>query len=276
MGPPSGSLTRVGLYRRSVRASLERVWENVLDWEHLPFLHRASFAAIEAQDTGDWGWRARVALPPATRGGDFLLELRIDRDARRYVARTLEGTGKGSEIWTQLDVAGPHRTTVEVEFWVPGVEPGSAEALGQLYTALYRRLWDEDESMMMRRAELLDAGPAPSPGAAPPLALGLLEELRARLPLRVDFDARAFRVVEVDGELLVHSAVCPHRLGPLEEAEPVGGCVTCPWHGHRFDLRTGRSADGRSLRLAPAPRIRVDPDDSQVWLDWRAPADRGA
>ena len=272
MDPPSEALTRVGVYRCSVRASLERVWENVRDWEHLPFLHHANFAAIEAEDAGDWGWRARVALPPPGRGREFLVELRIDRDARRYVARTLEGTGAGTEIWTQLDVVGPHRTAVEVEFHVPGVEPGSADALGSVYSALYRQLWQEDEAMMMRRAELLDAAGHAALGEAPALALGPLDALRARLPLRVDFDARAFRVVEVEDELHAYAAVCPHRLGPLEAAEVVDGCVTCPWHGYRFDLRTRRSADGRGLRLAPAPHVHIDPETSEVWLSWDAPS----
>ena len=33
-------LTSVATYRRRIGASLERVWENVHDWEHLPWLHR--------------------------------------------------------------------------------------------------------------------------------------------------------------------------------------------------------------------------------------------
>jgi nitrite reductase/ring-hydroxylating ferredoxin subunit len=35
--------------------------------------------------------------------------------------------------------------------------------------------------------------------------------------------------------------VCPHFGGPLDDA-PVDdrGIVTCPWHGYRFDVRTGR------------------------------------
>ena len=37
-------LISVAVYRRRIGASLERVWENVRDWEHLPWLHRQSFA----------------------------------------------------------------------------------------------------------------------------------------------------------------------------------------------------------------------------------------
>ena len=54
---PNGlNLTRVAEYRRDIRASLERVWENVLDWEHLPHLHATSFGYCELDEAGDWGW----------------------------------------------------------------------------------------------------------------------------------------------------------------------------------------------------------------------------
>ena len=54
--------------------------------------------------------------------------------------------------------------------------------------------------------------------------------------------------------------------GPLEEVMPENGILRCPWHGYRFDLRTGASADGRGCRLAPAPRVFVDPVTGEVSL----------
>ena len=53
-------LTLAAVYEREVAASLERIWENVLDWEHLPWLHRTSFQAIHEVEAGPSGWRARV------------------------------------------------------------------------------------------------------------------------------------------------------------------------------------------------------------------------
>ena len=35
------------------------------------------------------------------------------------------------------------------------------------------------------------------------------------------------------------AARCPHRGGPLADGLVTAGCVTCPLHNWRFDLRTG-------------------------------------
>jgi len=269
----------VGVYERVVRASLERVWENVLDWEHLPGLHRASFSAIRRIDSGDWGWTAEVRTPGAAR--DVLLQVVLERENLRYVSATIDGPGKGTEIWTSLEPKGEHETAIRVEFLVPDVSPERAATLGAGYRALYARLWDEDEAMMRRRTRLLErARAAPSERASAGrraqrdgaertsgrIELGTLEEVRAKLPLVVEAGGRPWRVAEVDGELVAFSAVCPHWLGPLEDAPLEGAQIECPWHRYRFDVRTGRSCDGRGLRLAPAPRVGVGPD-GRVRLD---------
>ena len=260
----SNALASVGVYRREVRASLERIWENVLDWEHLPWLHGESFSRIECLQAGPSGWRAKVGLAPEKTGREILLELALERTALRYVARTLEGPGRGTEIWTRLRAAAPDRTEIEVEFLLPGIPPGHRDALGRAYVQLYTLLWDQDQSMMTRREAELAARSEGAPPVA--LSLGPLASLRARLPLEVQRGGRGFRVVELAGELFAHATRCPHRLGPLEDAPIVDGCVRCPWHGYRFDVRTGRNADGRALRLATAPRVVIDPESSQVAL----------
>jgi len=268
MPAPSTPLTRVAVYRRRVAASEARVWENVRDWEHLPWLHRTSFRSIALEEEGDWGWRARVGLPPAG-GPEVLLELRLEPDALRYVARTLEGPGAGSEIWTCVDAIDAAATDIEVEFWLPEVAPERADALGAAYTALYRRLWDEDEAMMVRRAQALAE---PSGGCEPrSLELGPLAALRARLPLCVELAGARWRLVELDGAVVAHAARCPHSSGPLEDAPlAADGTLTCPWHGWRFDLRSGRSADGRRARLPAPPQIAIDPEGNVRLLPPRA------
>jgi nitrite reductase/ring-hydroxylating ferredoxin subunit len=250
-------LTRVATYRRTVRASADRVWENVHDWEHLPWLHRTSFSSIELRESGDWGWRARIGLQPEAPPRAIELELVLDSNAPRYVSRTLDGPGAGTEIWTEVRGRSDTATDISVEFLLPDVDPDAVDRLGEGMVALYTRLWDEDEDMMIHRAAGLTRGAATST-ATESVELGPLAELRARLPLTVELAGKRFRIVEDDGELVAHSVVCPHMLGPLDAAAVEDGCVRCPWHGYRFDIRTGRNPDGQRLRLAGAPRVDVD------------------
>jgi nitrite reductase/ring-hydroxylating ferredoxin subunit len=212
----------VATYRRVVEASLVRVWENVLDWEHLPWLHRDTFAAVRCHAESRDGWRGEIQLQPG--GGEpIVIDVAADRIAGRYHTRTIDGPGTGTDIVTTLVTLAPHRTEVHVEFLVPGVPADAADAVGGVYRTLYAKLWDEDEAMMVRRQAVLDRS------------------------------AEAFwREAVVDGRTVRFQAVCPHLGGPLEGVPVEDGCVTCPWHGYRFDLRTGRSADGRGLRLRTA------------------------
>lgn len=245
---------RVATYRRRVAASLERVWENVLDWEHLPWVHADSFRSIECLAADANGWRAKLELEP--NGGELLIELVRESGRERYVTRTLEGAGAGTEIWTSLSPGDGDWTDIEVEFLVPQIEPARRERVAAFYTDQYRRLWDEDEAMMRQRARELALSDLVAD--AQPVDLGPLTGLKRRLPLIVEHAGRRWRIVEVAGELVVHACACPHALGPLDGSEVVSGRIRCPWHGYEFDLRSRRSCDGRGLRLREPPRLRVD------------------
>jgi nitrite reductase/ring-hydroxylating ferredoxin subunit/uncharacterized protein YndB with AHSA1/START domain len=251
MPPPD--LVRVARYERRVAASIERVWENVRDWEHLPSLHASSFRSIALEEESEAGWRARIGLHG---GAEIALELAIEANAPRYVSRTIEGPGAGSEIWTTVTEFAPHATDVAVEFHLPGVAPAQRDAIGAAYVQLYTRLWDEDESMMVRRAREL-ARPRGGAASHELLALGTLEAVRARIPFCFDWAGARWRLVEIDGAIHVHATTCPHWLGPLDDAPIENGAVTCPWHGWRFDLATARALDGRRARLPTPPPITI-------------------
>jgi nitrite reductase/ring-hydroxylating ferredoxin subunit len=47
------------------------------------------------------------------------------------------------------------------------------------------------------------------------------------------------------GEDFAVSSRCRHQLGNLSEGRvDADGCLVCPWHGARYDVRTGRMVDG--------------------------------
>ena len=263
--PPSLALGVT--YTREVRVDVERIWENVFDWEHLPVLHESYFNAVELIEGGDWGWRVALTKNPGTPDRRMVLEMRADRENARYRVQTLSGDGAGTEIWTSLAPLGPHRTAVEVRYYLPERRPQRLAALGDKYRASCARLWDEDEAMMMRREEMMARARTKRRRSKKPVRLGPSAELRRRLPFLVEYDGEPFRIVECDdGTLLAYATTCPHWLGPLDEAAPENGILRCPWHGYRFDMRSGESVDGRGYRLAPAPRVAVDPVTGEASL----------
>jgi len=238
-------------------------WQKALDI-NLDSSRYGSFAEIGAgQEVVRWFFRvggAAGTVAKSMSAYDMKVSDEIYGRADRYVSRSLDGPLQGAEIWTRVSPVAAARTDIEVEFLVPGARTDSIDALGAAYTSLYTTLWDEDERMMVHRQAMLDARRAPPLAAALPVELGSVEQVRAKLPLLVESGGRRYRIVEVEGELRAHATVCPHMLGPLDEVPVEDGCIECPWHGYRFDLRTGRSSDGRGPRLPRAPEVIAGPD----------------
>ncbi|WP_435417001.1 hypothetical protein WAB17_08870 [Parerythrobacter aurantius] len=139
----------LGNYVRQIPSNLARMMENAHDWEHLPFVHPSSFAAIAAVESGPWGWRCKTALP--NDGGDQLIELLVDNDRHYWATTVVEGPGKGTQIHTQASALDAGGIEVEVRFYLP-LAPQSAEQgamiLGYLQTQ-YATLYDEDEALML-------------------------------------------------------------------------------------------------------------------------------
>lgn len=52
-------------------------------------------------------------------------------------------------------------------------------------------------------------------------------------------------------------ATCSHAGGPLDEGELQGDVVQCPWHGSRFNMRTGKPVTGPASIAQPRYDVRV-------------------
>ena len=241
------------VYERDLPVSLERIWENVLDWEHLPYLHSQAFTTIDVESSDADGWSATIGLPGSP-ARTARIDVRLDRPNLRYVTRTLSGSGAGTEIVTHLTAHEDRRTGIRVEFLLPWAPEDARASIGELYRAVYVELWDQDEAMMVERQRVLDALDRPRDEAAS-ISLGRVRELARRLPLDVELGGRRFRVVSTDGRIVAYDTRCPHLGGPIGAAS---GCeLVCPWHGYRFDLRTGQSSDGRGLRMGRSAVVEV-------------------
>lgn len=260
--PYAGSgVGHVGTYKRTLPVSLERMYENALDWEHLSHLHGSSFTAIDCVDSGAWGWRARVT---SANGAESLLELCLDRDCRRWITRNLEGPNLGAEIWTHVFVTAPRQMDIVIDFFVPDVPAQSREKVGRAYAQAYELLYDEDVWMMSERQVQIDRR---LHSIQPDQQLNLSMPTQEALPLEVELSGRRFMLARYAQQWVVYPAQCPHQLGPLAGDVTAAGEVVCPWHGYRFNVISGECTHGGQCRFGIRPQVSETADGLRLAWD---------
>jgi nitrite reductase/ring-hydroxylating ferredoxin subunit len=83
----------------------------------------------------------------------------------------------------------------------------------------------------------------------------------------VDVGGKPVAVFNVGGSYFAIGNTCTHQGAPLTDGTADSTAVTCPWHGARFDLRTGASAGPPAPTGVPTYRVVVDNDDVKIEID---------
>ena len=83
----------------------------------------------------------------------------------------------------------------------------------------------------------------------------------------VEAGGQSVAIFNLGGRYYAIENKCPHRGGPLSEGMVAGDEVICPWHGSRFNIKTG------AFLTPPAPRgvksfpVRVAGNDVEVEIE---------
>ena len=111
----------------------------------------------------------------------------------------------------------------------------------------------------------------PAAGAVAPPDEGYVRVARAPdvtpgVPLAVATpDGAALVLVRVDGAICALADQCTHREFPLSAGEVLpDGTIECPWHGARFDCRTGAVRNGPARDAVAVRETRLV--DGDVWV----------
>ena len=91
-----------------------------------------------------------------------------------------------------------------------------------------------------------------------------LEPNRGKL---VEVQGKKFALFNVDGKFYAIDNTCTHRGGPLSEGELKGDEVTCPWHGSRFNVKTGSVLTPPARQGVKTFPVRVTGDDVEVEIE---------
>jgi nitrite reductase/ring-hydroxylating ferredoxin subunit len=80
----------------------------------------------------------------------------------------------------------------------------------------------------------------------------------------VEVNGEKVCLANVDGKYYAIGNVCTHLGGPLAQGKLEGYEVQCPWHGSRFDVRTGKVVRPPAMRLEPIYEIKTENDNILV------------
>lgn len=67
-----------------------------------------------------------------------------------------------------------------------------------------------------------------------------------------------------NGNFYALNNLCPHRQAPLSAGQVENGVVTCPHHGARFDLRTGKGLKGPHRSNIGCYAVKIEGADIKI------------
>ena len=65
-------------------------------------------------------------------------------------------------------------------------------------------------------------------------------------------------LANVEGRCYAIANVCTHEEGPLDQGRLEEYEIECPWHGSRFDIRTGQVIIGPASRPEPVYEVILE------------------
>jgi len=74
----------------------------------------------------------------------------------------------------------------------------------------------------------------------------------------VQVNGEAVCLANIAGKFYAINNVCTHEGGPLADGTLAGFEVECPWHGSKFDIRTGRVTSPPADQPEPTYEVKID------------------
>ena len=90
------------------------------------------------------------------------------------------------------------------------------------------------------------------------------DELADQQVKLVEVEGQKIALFRVNGAFYALSDTCTHRGGPLSEGTVEATEVTCPWHGAKFDIRTGAVLGPPAPQAVKSYPVRVTGADVEI------------
>ncbi|HKI10377.1 MAG TPA: non-heme iron oxygenase ferredoxin subunit [Nitrososphaeraceae archaeon] len=90
------------------------------------------------------------------------------------------------------------------------------------------------------------------------------KDVQASQMIAVEVNGEKICIANVEGRYYAIGNVCTHMGGPLAKGKLEEHVVQCPWHGSRFDIRTGEVVRPPAIR--PEPTYEVKEENNNILI----------
>jgi glycine betaine catabolism B len=87
------------------------------------------------------------------------------------------------------------------------------------------------------------------------------KDVQVSQTMAVEVNGEKICLANVNGKYYAIGNVCTHMGGPLAEGKLEEYIVQCPWHGSRFDIRSGEVVRPPAMRPEPIYEVKVENND---------------
>lgn len=87
------------------------------------------------------------------------------------------------------------------------------------------------------------------------------EDIQVSQMMAVEVNDERICLANVNGKYYAIGNVCTHMGGPLAEGKLEEYIVQCPWHGSRFDIRSGEVVRPPAMKPESTYEVKVENND---------------
>lgn len=99
------------------------------------------------------------------------------------------------------------------------------------------------------------------------MTVARLDEIQEDEPFGIELMDTQIALFRIGDDVFATDNVCPHQYALLSDGYLEDGCIECPLHQARFDVRTGAALCGPVERGLRTFAVRVEDGQVRVALD---------
>lgn len=96
------------------------------------------------------------------------------------------------------------------------------------------------------------------------IKIGLVSTFEEKQPIIHHFEYETAVIWCIDGEFHAIEDRCSHDDGPLADGKIEGCAISCPRHGAKFDIRTGKALTMPAVENVNAYSLKIE--DDVLWI----------